>query len=143
MSLAIVPRVRGSLPARSCPSKRPSQTDDVFLRRVRCQFAWLEHHVPTLNEVARSLAVSERTLRRHLRSLDTSYSGILRQVRQELSQQALIYSDLTIDQIAASLGYSEATNFRHAFRRWVGCSPQVFRAQARSFGPKELIEAAA
>ena len=143
MSLAILPLVRGKCPTRVGQLKRASKIDEALLRRVRCQFGWLDHHVPSLTEVAQSLAVSERTLRRYLRSMNTSYSAILQQVRQEISQQALIHSDLTVDEIAAKLGYSETTNFRHAFRRWVGCSPQVFRVQARSYRQKVLSDVAA
>lgn len=143
MSLAIVPLVQCVRPARVDPRLRAAKANDALLRTVRLQFGWLDHHIPSLPEVARSLAVSERTLRRYLRSLDTSYSEILQQVRLELSQQALIHSDLTIDEIAAKLGYSETTNFRHAFRRWTGYSPQAYRTRARRYLHKEPIEAAA
>jgi AraC-like DNA-binding protein len=34
---------------------------------------------------------------------------------------------LTIEDIADSLGFSEAANFRHAFHRWTGRTPQEFR----------------
>jgi AraC-like DNA-binding protein len=85
-----------------------------------------------MSEVAKALAISERTLRRHLKQMSTSYSDILQEVRQDLAKAALIHSDLTIDEIASMLGYTETTNFRHAFRRWVGQSPHSYRQSARS-----------
>ena len=100
-------------------------------REVRPQFEALSDHVPTLGEIARSLAVSERTLRRRLQAQDTSYSELLQEVRREHAETALAQSNLTVDEIAARLGYTETTNFRHAFRRWLGVSPHAFRLQMR------------
>lgn len=94
---------------------------------VRRHFEHLEDHVPTLSEVASALGLSDRTLRRRLKSLATSYSEVLQEVRRDSAEAALIHSDLSVDQIASMLGYSETTNFRHAFRRWVGSSPNAFR----------------
>lgn len=110
---------------------RPAARDGDLAREVRRQFEALSDHVPTLGEVARRLAVSERTLRRRLQSQDTSYSELLQEVRRERAETALVQSNLTVDEIAARLGYTETTNFRHAFRRWLGVSPHAFRLQMR------------
>src|SRR5512146_2476380 len=77
--------------------------DQGFLGCVRRQFEHLEDHVPTLREVARALGLSERTLRRRLRALGTSYSEILQKVRRESAEMALIHSSLSVEQIAAML----------------------------------------
>jgi AraC-like DNA-binding protein len=34
---------------------------------------------------------------------------------------------MTSEDIAVSLGFSDAANFRHAFRRWTGKTPSEFR----------------
>ena len=36
-------------------------------------------------------------------------------------------TELTIEEIADALGFSDAANFRHAFRRWTKGAPQEFR----------------
>ena len=36
---------------------------------------------------------------------------------------------MTNDEIASRLGYSDAANFRHAFRRWTFRQPSDFRNQ--------------
>jgi AraC-like DNA-binding protein len=59
--------------------------------------------------------------------MNTSYSLILQEVRRGLAETALTETDCTIDEIAAMLGYTETTNFRHAFRRWIGKSPHAYR----------------
>jgi AraC-like DNA-binding protein len=34
---------------------------------------------------------------------------------------------MTTEEIGSRLGYSDAANFRHAFVRWTGKSPQEYR----------------
>jgi AraC-like DNA-binding protein len=46
-------------------------------------------------------------------------------------QMAIKYlrdTDLTVEDIAEVLGFSDAANFRHAFRRWTKTAPHQFRA---------------
>jgi AraC-like DNA-binding protein len=38
---------------------------------------------------------------------------------------------MSIEQIAARLGYAEATSFINAFRRWSGQTPHAFRLASR------------
>jgi len=38
-------------------------------------------------------------------------------------------TNLSVQEIAELLGYSEVTNFRRAFMRWVELSPYQYRAQ--------------
>lgn len=77
--------------------------------------------------VAAELFISKRTLARRLGKEGTSY----RQLRDEiLSEQASSYlSDerLSVEAIAALLNYHDSSNFRRAFKRWFGMSPDQFR----------------
>jgi AraC-like DNA-binding protein len=91
-------------------------------------------NLPTLDEVARALHVSSRTLKRKLTEHHTSFSRI---VDAHLRGQALLLIDdprLTIDEIADRLGYSDTANFARAFRRWTGSAPGAFRVQGKSAG---------
>jgi AraC-like DNA-binding protein len=82
-----------------------------------------------LNEegIAAELFINKRTLARRLKKEGTSF----RELRDEiLSQQAadyLIKDDLSIDAIAMLLNYHDGSNFRRAFKRWFGMSPDEFR----------------
>ncbi|NWL76297.1 AraC family transcriptional regulator [Pseudomonas taiwanensis] len=80
-----------------------------------------------LDSVARQLHRSERTLRRHLRQLNTSFQRLLDEVRYDKARQLLVQTDLPIYLIAEQLGYSETASFRHAFQRWSGQSPSLYR----------------
>ncbi|MFY0656048.1 MAG: AraC family transcriptional regulator ligand-binding domain-containing protein [Neptunomonas phycophila] len=83
--------------------------------------------VLSLSEVADSLHLSPRTLRRRLDSLGTSYNALLMEVRKKLAIHYLLNTRLTTEDISEHLKYSDAANFRHAFKRWTGCSPRSYR----------------
>jgi AraC-like DNA-binding protein len=97
---------------------------------VRRELLAVPGEFPPLAEVARRLHVSERGLRRRLTAEKTSYRMILDQVRETLARAYLRDTRLQIEEIAERLGYSDAANFTHAFRRWTGSAPGKFRADA-------------
>jgi AraC-like DNA-binding protein len=83
--------------------------------------------VPALGEVASMVHVHERTLRRKLESEGTSFGEIVDDVRASLALEYLRTTRMTTDDIAALIGFSDAANFRRAFRRWTGKAPSDFR----------------
>jgi AraC-like DNA-binding protein len=52
----------------------------------------------------------------------------LAEVRMRLAIEYLRKTQMTNEEIASRLGYSEAANFRHAFARWTRKSPSAFRS---------------
>lgn len=82
--------------------------------------------VPAFTDIAKTMCMSQRTLRRRLEALNTSYKQILDDVRKELAITYVTTTCYTTETIAELLGYSEAANFRHAFKRWTGKSPRQF-----------------
>lgn len=81
----------------------------------------------TEEAIASELFVSKRTLARRLSEEGTGF----RQLRDEiLSQQASSYlseSELSVEAIAALLGYHDSSNFRRAFKRWFDVPPDQYR----------------
>ena len=75
-----------------------------------------EHGPASLGDIANRLALSERTLRRRLRALGTSYNEMLQAVRSSAAQEWLRDSNLTTESIAWRLGYTETANFRARFQ---------------------------
>jgi AraC-like DNA-binding protein len=84
--------------------------------------------LPTLAEVARQLHLSERTLRRRLRDSAVSYQALLDSVRKNRAVELLANTPLSIEQVAVEVGFSDAHNFRRAFKRWTKSSPSDLRA---------------
>lgn len=87
-------------------------------------------HVPNEYEVAKALHVSGRTLRRRLLCEGASFQIIRDEVRNRLARSYLIETRLSIAEVGTLLGFEDAANFRRAFRRWNGCSPQQYREAA-------------
>ena len=84
-------------------------------------------HSPSMESVARQLATTERTLNRKLNAEGTSFTQILDDVRCNLAKEYLSSTKLSIEDISELVGFSEAANFRHAFRRWTGSTPAHYR----------------
>jgi AraC-like DNA-binding protein len=81
-----------------------------------------------LERVAHRMAMTPRTLRRRLREEGTSFRDVVGDVRKGLALDYLESSDLSLEEIAALLGYEDAANFNRAFRRWVGDAPGRYRS---------------
>jgi AraC-like DNA-binding protein len=81
----------------------------------------------TPEKVARTLAVSRRTLSRHLADEGTSFRHILDDVRRECACTMLPDRSLSIGEVAFFLQYSEPAAFNRSFRRWTGRTPREFR----------------
>ncbi len=101
----------------------------ALVGKVRAHLSDLTDGTPSLTRIAKQLGMSERTLRRRLQDLGTSYSAIVDEVRFTRAKLMLMEASMTTEVIAEQLGYTETSNFRHAFRRWAGHSPRAFRDQ--------------
>jgi len=84
---------------------------------------------PKLDVIANNLSLGTRTLRRRLKGLGTSYQRVLDDVKKELAIEYLRTTNLSVQEISDLLGYSEVTNFRRAFVKWVELSPYQYRMQ--------------
>jgi AraC-like DNA-binding protein len=84
---------------------------------------------PTLAAVAKLLEVSDRSLRRQLREQGISFRGLLDELRTQIALKYLRTTRLANEDIALALGFSDAANFRRAFRRWTNKSPSEIRGE--------------
>ncbi|EKF76043.1 helix-turn-helix domain-containing protein [Alcanivorax hongdengensis A-11-3] len=86
---------------------------------------------PNQESIARALNMSRSTLKRQLTREHTHFQAILTHFRKENAVRLLLGTTLSLDQIAEQLGYSDQTNFSHAFRQWSGMTPGQFRKHSR------------
>jgi AraC-like DNA-binding protein len=84
----------------------------------------------SIERCAQKLNLSVRTLQVHLSEAGLHFSDILERQRLELAKNYLSEDLLSLDEVAAQLGYSEQSSFGRAFKRWTGVSPKLFREQA-------------
>jgi AraC-like DNA-binding protein len=85
----------------------------------------------TAPAAARRLGVGVRTLNRRLAEAGTSFSGVHEASRFAIARQLLGNTRMPAGQIAARLGYANASAFTRAFRRWSGVTPVAWRASPR------------
>jgi len=77
--------------------------------------------------LASQFRMSPRTLQRRLADEGSHYSHIVDQARMLLCLQLMGTPGLKMADIAKRLGYSSESNFKHAFHRWFGDSPNLYR----------------
>ena len=85
---------------------------------------------PTSKLVANQLHMSESTLQRRLTKEGYKFQQLLDQVRNKLAYEYLTSTQLTISEIAALLGFSDAANFRKSFKRCSKKTPSTIRSDA-------------
>lgn len=93
----------------------------------RCMADGLIEGEPTLASVAKRLGLSPRTLQRRLRDEDTSFADLLADVRHELALQHLRNPEVSIQEAAFLLGFSDVSTFHRAFKRRAGVTPAEYR----------------
>ena len=77
--------------------------------------------------VASAMGLSRQTLFRHLRKEGTTFEQVLDEQRRELAIHFVSDNKLAVSDIAERLGFSDATAFSRAFKRWTGSSPRAAR----------------
>jgi AraC-like DNA-binding protein len=101
-----------------------------LLSRLRCALLLLSG-CSSAPEVAALLFLHRRTLNRRLNDQGTNFQHIRDDIRFEAACHLLDNTQLPLTDIAASLGYSEASAFTRAFRRWSGAAPSSRRRMER------------
>jgi AraC-like DNA-binding protein len=88
---------------------------------------------PGIEDVARELGLSSRTLQRRLAEDGATFQQLLQEARRELARHYLLHSSLELNETAYLLGYEDSHSFFRAFHDWEGDSPGEWRARhARS-----------
>jgi len=84
---------------------------------------------PGIEDVARELGLSSRTLQRRLAEDGTTFQQLVQEARRELARHYLQHSSLELNETAYLLGYEDAHSFFRAFHDWEGSSPGDWRAR--------------
>jgi AraC-like DNA-binding protein len=96
---------------------------------------------PNLARVAKKMAMSPRTLQRQMKEHDVEFKGLVDDTRRRFAMGYLRDRRNTLTEIAFLLGYSEASAFTRAFKRWTGATPLAYRRQSGVTAPRETVEA--
>jgi len=82
---------------------------------------------PGIDDLARELHLSTRTLQRRLTEQGITFQRLLEEARRELARHYLLYSSRELNETAYLLGYEDANSFFRAFHHWEGTSPGQWR----------------
>jgi len=99
----------------------------VYTRRVMDYLAEYREHEASMQDIADSVNVSERTLRRKLTEEGTSFQEIKDKLRKNMAIYYLSQPDIPISTITNKLGFSEPAAFTRAFKQWTGQTPTLYR----------------
>jgi AraC-like DNA-binding protein len=120
--------VRGMRDRQVIRGLRSSVIDVVRMQMLET----LPHGNANIEHIAKSLAMSRRTLARKLQEEGTSFEDLLRDVRSATAVRYLLLESYSIEQTATQLGYSEPSAFHRAFRNWFGTTPAEYRSRQRA-----------
>jgi AraC-like DNA-binding protein len=113
-----------------CEAALVNRRDNVSQLRTGVENAissLLPHGRVLVEDVARSLGMSKRTLARRLSDERLNFTEILQQLRRDLAVRYLDDRKLHVSKIAWLLGFHEVSAFTHACKRWTGKTPSEMR----------------
>ena len=106
--------------------------DDDLLRKLRHLVTTSLHAgLPQLANLARQLGLSERTLQRRLAEQGIVFNDLVDGTRKAIALEYLRDRRYRLIDIAQIVGYSEASSFTRACRRWTDKSPRELRSGTR------------
>lgn len=109
------------------------QGEEAFIETVRREIQQkLTGRRPGIEQIARALHLSPRTLQRRLQEEASSFQRVLEEARHRLARHYLNNSVLELNEAAYLLGYEDSNSFVRAFRTWEGIPPARWREQQRA-----------
>jgi AraC-like DNA-binding protein len=82
---------------------------------------------PGIQDLARELHLSTRTLQRRLTEEGVTFQRLLEEARRELARHYLLHSSRELNETAYLLGFEDANSFFRAFHHWEGTTPGQWR----------------
>jgi AraC family transcriptional regulator len=112
---------------------RPAGLTTWQLQKIDRQLQAAEGHWPASEELAQLCGISSGHLSRSFRATTgRTLSSYMAEVRVNRAQRLLCESSLTLQQIAAHLGFQSPSSFSFAFRQAVGQTPKEYRQISRA-----------
>lgn len=130
--LVMADATASELAREQCERELAALSTQPLVSRVRALLGEDLANMPDLDSVASRCCMSSRSLKRKLAEHGVSFSELVAAIRREEAQLLLAEGRLSVEQIAARLGYRDPANFTRAFKAWTGETPRQYRDQVRS-----------
>ena len=125
-------------PMESEASDEPCDADEVILRAAIRLIREDLQAPPELSELAASIGTNKKRLLRIFRQrMGTTVYAFIRETRMRRARSLLEEGILSVEDIAASVGYQSAANFSTAFRSIEGVSPREYRRFRKAGGQRQ------
>lgn len=95
--------------------------------RIRALVINWKDEPKSLEELAKSLHTTPRTIQRKLAAEGVSYKELVEDVRINLAIEYLSSTDMSVDSISVMVGYADSSGFSTAFKRATGKRPGEYR----------------
>jgi len=86
---------------------------------------------PGFEAISSALNMSAPTLRRRLKREGTTFQQLKDEARCEAAKLCLDRRDLSINEVALQMGFTDPSAFHRSFKKWTGQTPGQFRAGLR------------
>ncbi len=86
---------------------------------------------PGFDTISSALGMSAPTLRRRLKREGTTFQQLKDEARCEAAKLCLDRPDLSINEVALQMGFTDPSAFHRSFKKWTGQTPGQFRASRR------------
>lgn len=117
--------------AERCESELQDLSPKDLLDEIRERIRSANGIKPSLEKMAGELYMSASTLQRRLKQQGKTYQQLKAEVRQQEACDLLRNSNLSVEDIAAQLGFCDGSNFSKSFKSWTGLTPNAYKQQDR------------
>lgn len=84
---------------------------------------------PSFERITELLHMSAPTLRRRLKREGTTFQELKDNCRRDASISYLDRAELSINDVAILMGFTDPSAFYRSFKKWTGCTPGEYRAR--------------
>ncbi len=109
---------------RDRPRGAPRDLLDIAVEQIRAQVL---AGTVLIENVARAMDTSVRTLQRELNRAGADFRSLATAARIQRASELLRHTDGSVTRVAAELGYASPAGFARAFRKATGFQPREFR----------------
>lgn len=103
------------------------ERDSALSQRIEKALASFEARPFTMDDVARELGISARSLRRKILAEGVSFGDLVARNRMKTAKRMLERPGASIQETAYAMGFASPAAFHRAFKRWTGKTPKEYQ----------------
>ncbi len=109
-----------------------SRDDGSLVARVRAMIGHdFSQGFPSFERITAALNMSAPTLRRRLKKEGTTFQQLKDECRRDAAMAYLGNSELSINAVAALMGFTDPSAFHRCFKKWTAMTPGEYRVYER------------